>query len=330
MSNSSDFRTGVIHTNGIEMHYAEHGEGPLVIFCHGWPESWYSWRHQLRAIGAEGYRAVALHMRGYGRSARPENIEAYSITNLVGDVVGCVAGLGAADAVVVGHDWGGPVAWYSALMRPDLFRAVAVLSVPFMPPFALPPDISMDEVMRENAGGRQYYRLFFQEPGIAEADLEQDVRRSMLGVLYTISGDIVTDGLHSAGWDGHFPQGETMTDQFVIPDELPAWLTEEDLDFYVQEHSATGFTGGLNWYRNIKRLPGLVAPFIGRSIDQPSLYLYGQHDRIAGNTPEAIEAMKGGLTDLRACVEFEGAGHWLQQERADGVNAELLKFLDGL
>ena len=330
MNSINEFKSGVIEANGIEIHYAECGEGPLVIFCHGWPESWYSWRHQLKAIGAHGYRAVALHMRGYGRSTRPENIEAYSITHLVGDVVASVAGLGASEAVVVGHDWGGPVAWYSALMRPDVFRAVAVLSVPFMAPFALPADISMNDVMRENASGREYYRLFFQEPGVAEADFEADVRRSMLGVLYSVSGNIVTDGVRTTGWDGHFPKGETMTDQFVIPDILPDWLTEEDLDFYVDEHSTTGFTGGFNWYRNIKRLPGLMAPFIGKTIDQPSLYLYGEHDLIAGNTPDAIAAMKMGLTDLRGCVQFDGAGHWLQQERADGVNKQLLTFLDSL
>lgn len=330
MSNSSDFKSGVVNTNGIEIHYAEYGEGPLVIFCHGWPESWYSWRHQLRAIGSAGYRAVALHMRGYGRSSRPENIEAYSITNLVGDVAGCVAGLGASEAVVVGHDWGGPVAWYSALMRPDLFRGVAVLSVPFNPPMALPPEMSINDLMRHNAGDREYYRLFFQEPGVAEADFEQDVRRSVLGVLYSISGDIVADGVHSGGWDGHFPKGETMTQQFVVPDELPQWLTEEDVDVYVQEHTAGGFTGGFNWYRNIKRLPGLTAPFIGKTIDQPSLYMYGEYDMIAGNRPEAIEAMKSGLSDLRGCIKFDGAGHWLQQERATGVNAELIAFLDSL
>ena len=330
MNDRSDFKSGVIETNGIDIHYAEYGEGPLVVFCHGWPESWYSWRHQLRAIGASGYRAVALHMRGYGGSTRPQNIEAYTITNLVGDVVGSVTGLGAAEAVVVGHDWGGPVAWYSALMRPDLFRAVAVLSVPFMPPFALPADVSMNDVMRENAEGREYYRLFFQEPGVAETDFEADVRRSMLGVLYSVSGDIVTDGVHSTGWDGYFAKGETMSEQFVIPDQLPEWLTEEDLDFYVAEHSATGFTGGFNWYRNIKRLPASVAPFIGKSIDQPSLYLYGEHDLIAGNTADALAAMQTGLTDLRGCVQFDGAGHWLQQERADGVNAQLLTFLNGL
>jgi len=333
MSDTSDFKKGMIETNGIELHYVEYGEGPLVIFCHGWPESWYSWRHQIRAVGNQGYRAVALHMRGYGDSTKPANIDAYSISHLIGDVVGSVAGLGESEAVVIGHDWGGPVAWYSALMRPDLFRAVAVLSVPFIPPFALPAEVSMNDLMRANAGDQEYYRLFFQEPGVAEADFEKDVRRSMLGVLYSISGDVIKDGYHSSGWDGHFPQGQTMTEQFIIPETLPEWLSEEDLNFYVQEHSASGFTGGFNWYRNIKRLPGIVAPFIDKTIDQPSLYMYGEHDLIAGNTADAIASMRTGqtgLTDLRGCVEFPGAGHWLQQERAEGVNAELVKFLQGL
>jgi pimeloyl-ACP methyl ester carboxylesterase len=330
MTDTSDFKQGSFHTNGIELHYAEYGEGPLVILCHGWPESWYSWRHQIRAIGENGYRAVALHMRGYGRSTRPENIEEYGLGSLVGDVVGSVDGLGASEAVVIGHDWGGPVAWYSALMRPDLFKAVAVLSVPFMPPFALPADVSMNQIMTANADDRQYYRLFFQEPGVAEADFEKDVRRSMLGVLYSISGDIVEEGVHSAGWDGHFSMQQSMTDQFVIPEVLPAWLREEDLDFYVNEHSSTGFTGGFNWYRNIHRLPRFVAPFIGKTIDQPSLYLYGQHDLIAGNTVDNIASMKTALTDMRGCIKFSGAGHWLQQERAEEVNEALLKFLGNI
>ena len=325
-----EFKRGSLQANGIEIHYVEKGEGPLVIFCHGWPESWYSWRHQIREIGSKGYRAVALHMRGYGKTTKPEDIEAYNITNLVGDVVGAVTELGASEAVVVGHDWGGPVAWYSALMRPDIFRAVTVLSVPFNPATTLAHDVALNDLMAANAGGRNYYRLFFQEPGVAEVDLEKDVRHTMLGILYSISGDIVADGVHSQGWDGHFPKGETMSQQFVIPDSLPEWLTEEDLDYYVQENKSTGFTGGLNWYRNIKRIPGLLAPFSGKTVNQPALYLYGEHDLIAGNTPEAIQLMQATLPDLRGCVKYEGAGHWLQQERADGVNAELLKFLQSL
>ena len=330
MSSQFNFKEGVVYANGIELHYVEHGSGPLVLFCHGWPESWYSWRHQLQTVGDAGYRAVALHMRGYGKTTQPEDVEAYTISSLVGDVVGSVVGLGESEAIVVGHDWGGPVAWYSALMRPDVFRAVAVLSVPFNPPFPLPAGIDLNDVMRESAAGRQYYRLFFQEQGVAEADFERDVRKSMLGVLYVFSGDIVRDQIHEIGWDGHFPIDETMTEQFVIPEKLPEWLTEADLDFYVKEHTAAGFSGGFNWYRNIKRLPAHLAPFVGKSLEQPALYLYGEHDLVAGNTPEALHSMQATLPDLRKCLKFEGAGHWLQQERADEVNKELIEFFASL
>ena len=217
---------GDIDANGISIHYVEEGQGPLVIFCHGFPESWYSWRHQLPAVAEAGYRAVALDMRGYGGTSKPEAVSAYTISHLVGDVVGAVSALGEEQAVVVGHDWGGPVAWYSALMRPDVFRAVAALSVPFNPPLGLPDGVSLNDIMAMNAGERDYYRLYFQEPGVAEADLEADVRHSVLGFLYSISGDIVKDGVHTEGWDGHFPKGESLSQQLVTPSQLPAWLSE--------------------------------------------------------------------------------------------------------
>lgn len=323
---------GDIEANGINIHYVEAGEGPLVVFCHGWPESWYSWRHQLPAVAEAGYRAVALSMRGYGHTGAPQDVDAYSIMHLIGDVVGAVNGLGESSAVVVGHDWGAPVAWYSALTRPDMFRAVACLSVPLTPAIGeLPEGMTLDDLMRMEAGAeRDYYRLFFQEPGVGEADLEADIERSMLGVLYTISGDAVANGDLSEGWDGHFPLGESMTDQFIVPETLPPWLSRGDLDFYVAEMTRTGFRGGLNWYRNISRLPGLLAPWVGSSIRQPSFYMGGSTDMIAGNTPDAIEGMKTALDDLRHLDIVEGAGHWLQQERPELVNTALISFLDGL
>lgn len=328
----SEVTHGDIEANGIKIHYVSMGEGPLVLLCHGWPESWYSWRHQLPALADAGYRAVALSMRGYGHTDAPVDIDAYSIMHLIGDVVGVVNGLGESTAVVVGHDWGAPVAWYSALTRPDMFRAVACLSVPFTPAIGeLPEGMNLNDLMRMQAGDdREYYRLFFQEPGVAEADFEADVRGSMLGVLYTVSGDAITNGDLDSGWDGHFPLGQSMTDQFIIPDVLPAWLTEEDLDFYVSEMVRTGFRGGFNWYRNIKRLPGLLGPWVGSTIDQPSMYMGGSTDMIAGNTPEAIEVMRSALGDLRRLDIVEGAGHWLQQERPTLVNEALVEFLDGL
>ncbi len=326
----NEFSHGTVQANGIDIHYVEQGKGALVIFCHGFPESWYSWRHQLPAVADAGYRAVALDMRGYGQTTKPTAIESYSLSHLVGDVVGVVSALGEHKAVVVGHDWGGPVAWYSALMRPDIFRAVSVLSVPFNPPTTLPDGVDLNDMMAANAGDRDYYRLFFQEPGVAEADLEADVRHSILGFLYTISGNIVKDGIHTIGWDGHFPKGETVSQQLVMPDQLPDWLTEEDVAFYVKELTSNGFRGGLNWYRNIKRMPGILAPFVGRTIEQPSLYLYGEHDLIAGNTERAVGALPSLLPDLRGNIRFEGAGHWLQQERPQEVSQALIEFLSGL
>ncbi|MGY9074192.1 MAG: alpha/beta fold hydrolase [Acidimicrobiales bacterium] len=323
---------GNVEANGINIHYVTQGEGPLVVFCHGFPESWYSWRHQIPAVAAAGYRAVGLSMRGYGGTSAPQDIDAYSIHHLIGDVTAVVNALGEETAVVVGHDWGAPVAWYSALMRPDMFRAVAALSVPFMPATgSLPDGVTVNDVMKMMAGpDRDYYRLFFQEPGVAEADLEADIERSMRGFLYTISGDAISNGDLAGGWDGHFPAGTALSEHFVIPDALPEWLSEDDLAFYVDEITKSGFRGGLNWYRNINRLPGALAPWVGATINQPSFYMGGSTDLIAGNTPEAIDAMRTTLPDLRHLEIIEGAGHWLQQEFAEQVSSALVNFLNGL
>jgi pimeloyl-ACP methyl ester carboxylesterase len=326
----ADLTHGTLQANGISIHYVEQGSGPLVVMCHGFPESWYSWRHQLPALAAGGFRAVALDMRGYGGTSKPQAIGSYSVSHLVGDVVGAIAALGEKQAVVIGHDWGGPVAWYSALMRPDVVRAVAVLSVPFNPPTALPDGVTVGQLTMRTANGRDYYRLYFQEPGRAEKELEADVRKTMLGILHTVSGDIVRDGVRTTPFDGYFPKGQTFIQQCVTPAALPSWLSEADLAFYTSELSASGFRGGLNWYRNIDSIPGILAPFVGTTIRNPAFYLYGEYDLIAGNTPAAIAAMKAVLPDLRGIVKLEGAGHWLQQERSDDVNRELLRFLRGL
>ena len=326
----SNRKHGMINANGIDIHYVEQGEGPMVIFCHGFPELWYAWRHQLTGLAEKGYRAVALDMRGYGQTSQPEAVDSYSVSDLVGDVVGAVSALGEKQAVVVGHDWGATIAWYGALMRPDVFRAVAALSVPFNPPMILPKGVSLTDLMLINAGGRDYYRLSFQPLDTPEAELEADVRRTVVGFLYSISGDIIRDGLRKTPWEGCFPVGETLSQQLIVPEQLPDWLTEEDVAVYVDELTQTGFRGGLNWYRNINRLPEILAPFAGRTIEQPSLYLYGEYDLVGGNTEKAIAALPTTLPDLRANIKFEGAGHWLQEEQPEQVNRALLEFLAGL
>lgn len=327
---STELTHGTLQANGIAIHYVEQGRGPLVLMCHGFPESWYSWRHQLPALAAAGYRAVALDMRGYGGTSKPQAIASYSVSHMVGDVVGAIAALGEKQAVVIGHDWGGPIAWYSALMRPDVVRAVAVLSVPFNSATALPDGVTIGQLLTSNAAGREYYRLYFLEPGRAERELEADVRKSMLGMLYTVSGDVIKDGVRQTPFDGYFPKGQTFLQQLVTPAKLPSWLSEADVAFYTEELRASGFRGGLNWYRNIDAITAITAPFVGATIHNPSLYLYGEHDLIAGNTPDAIARMKSALPNLRGVVKMEGAGHWLQQERADDVNRELLQFLSRL
>lgn len=320
-----------VEANGISIHIAEAGSGPLVLFCHGFPESWYSWRHQLPVVAEAGFHAVAMDMRGYGSTTQPKDINAYTVSHLVGDVVGVVNALEEQTAVVVGHDWGAPVAWWSALMRPDLFRAVAGMSVPYLAPFGgLPEGVTMNDLMRAMAAGRDYYRLYFQEPGVAEGEMDADPRRGMLGMLYSISGDIVRDGIHQQGWDGLFTMGERFIDQLVLPAQLPPWLTQADVDYYVGEVSRAGFFGGINWYRNINAIPAILAPFLGSTIRRPSFYIGGELDLIAGNTPDAIEAMKAALPDLRHCELLPGAGHWIQQERPSEVNAALLSFLRSL
>jgi len=323
---TDQFSHHTITTNGIRLHYVEAGAGPLVIACHGWPESWYSWRHQILALAQSGFRVVAPDMRGYGRSSRPDDVAAYTITHLVGHMVGLVNSFGVDDAVIVGHDWGAPVAWYSALMRPDLFRAVAGISVPFRPPAPLPPGIRISDIVRELAGERDYYRLFIADGPQAEREAEQDLRSYLLGVLYSVSGDIGP----GKQWDGFMEKGHGIWDCLTLPDKQPTWLSEQDLDFYVSEFERTGLTGGFNYYRNIDVMTAQLAPFLGKTIEQPSLYLCGEFDPIAGNTPDAHTEMQRVLADLRGFHVLKGAGHWLQQERANEVSQHLINFLNGL
>lgn len=328
---NAEFRHADLAANGISIHAVCLGDGPLVVFCHGFPESWYSWRHQLAAVAAAGFRAVAMDMRGYGQTSAPAAISAYTLSQLVADVVGVVAALGAEQAVVVGHDWGAPVAWYSALMRPDVFRAVAALSVPYTPPIpGLPEGLTMNDLMRASAGARDYYRLYFQEPGKVEAEIEADLDRFVRGFFYTISGDIVADQQLLKGWDGYFPAGERFVDQLRVPAKLPEWLSQADVEFYVVELSRNGIRGGLNWYRNINALPTVLAPFAGATVSVPALYLAGEHDLIAGNTDDALAGMRAALPNLVGLELLAGAGHWIQQERAEEVNAALVGFLQSL
>jgi pimeloyl-ACP methyl ester carboxylesterase len=311
-----------VETNGVRMHVAEQGSGPLVILCHGFPESWYSWRHQLAALAAAGFHAVAPDMRGYGQTDAPAEIEAYTLLHLVGDMVGLVGALGERSAVIAGHDWGAPVAWHAALLRPDLFRAVIGLSVPFRPRGTTRPTTIMPKT-----DDAIFYQLYFQTPGVAEAELERDVRATVRRLAYSGSGDAP-----GRGGLGMVARGGGFLDHTTDPATLPGWLTPADIDFYAGEFTRTGFRGGLNWYRNIDRSWELLAPFAGAIVTVPALYVAGDRDLVVRfpGMDQLLPNLSRFVPRLQRTVMLPGCGHWTQQERAREVNDAMLEFLKGV
>ena len=312
----------VINTNGINMHIAEQGQGPLVILCHGFPELWYSWRHQLPALAEAGYHVVAPDQRGYGQTDCPDAIDAYTLLHLTGDIVGLVQALGAERAVIIGHDWGAQVAWSCALLRPDLFSALGLLSVPYVPR----PDVRPTAIMQHFAGEQQFYQQYFQEPGKAEAEFEADVRTSLLKFLYSNSGDAPPE----KRWRFVFGKAEKCLDSATVPETLPAWLTAQDLDVFTKEFERTGFRGGLNWYRNNDRTWELTPFLRGAKLRQPSLFVAGENDALITIARQAFDNLEDAMPSLRKKVLLPGAGHWIQQERPAEVNKLLIEFLAGL
>jgi pimeloyl-ACP methyl ester carboxylesterase len=302
--------------NSIEMFLLEQGTGPLVVLCHGWPELSYSWRHQIPAIAAAGYHVVAPDMRGFGQTTAPADIGAYTILDHAGDMVALVAALGEKQAVIVGHDWGAPVAWHSALFRPDIFRAVAGLSVP---PVLRGRGRPLD-VLRES-GITNFYWQYFQTPGVAESEFEADVARTMRIVLGGGFADPATALFVKE--EGGF-LGNARADR-----PLPRWLTEAELAHFVAAYQKSGFRGGLNWYRNIDRNWELTAPWQGAQITRPSLFIAGAKDAVITGLIGAkrVADLERVLPKLKRKLIIDGAGHWIQQERADQVNAALISFL---
>ena len=317
-----------VSTNGIQMHIAEAGQGPLVLLCHGFPESWYSWRHQLVALAEAGFHAVAPDMRGYGQTDKPEPIEQYTLLHLVGDMLGLLDALQAPLAVIAGHDWGAPVAWHCALLRPDRFRAVMALSVPYRPRGPVRPTT----VMPQNDDAI-FYQLYFQKPGVAEAEFERDTHDTMRRILFWSSGDSERPQTRvGAGDVGMVPRAGGPLSGRPGPDRLPPWLTEADLAFYAAEFKRTGFRGGLNWYRNIDRNWELLSPYMGAKVAVPALYVAGDRDLVMGfkGMDQLVPALKQFVPGLQETIILPGCGHWTQQERPKEVNAAMLAFLKRL
>lgn len=315
----ADITHRTVKTNGINLHIAEAGSGPLVLLLHGWPESWYSWRHQLPVLAAAGYHVVAPDVRGYGQSDKPEAIEAYSMKQLVGDAVGLLDALGEKTAIVIGHDWGSAIAWNCAALHPDRFRAVVGMSVPHLGRAPMPPMQLFQHMFSE----KWFYILYFQEPGVAEAELEADVPRTVRAILTGTPGFDVTNPAVLAK-----NKGEGFLAGLDVPETLPDWLTESDVAYFAKELAGSGFRGGLNRYRNMDRdwheLPELATA----TLPQPALYIVGEKDPVRGFSP--VDAMKALVPNLADIHVVPGAGHWVQQERSAEVNAALLTFLKKL
>ena len=321
-----------VEANGIRIHLAEAGEGPLVLLCHGWPESWYSWRHQLEALAEAGYRAVAPDMRGYGETDRPEAIEGYTMLSS-GRRHGrrCSTRSASTGRSIVGHDWGAPVAWHAALLRPDRFRAVAGLSVPFRPRGLGRPTTVMPQTEKS-----WFYQLYFQEPGRRRGRTRaRPARLDPAPALFRLGRRSATPPVDAPGdaAPGMVPRDGGILSRHDRSGPAAAVAHRGGHRRLSRTHSpATGFRGGLNWYRNIDRNWGLMAPFAGLKVTVPALYVAGDRDLVVGFTGagELIASLKQHVPDLRDIVMLPGCGHWTQQERPDEVNALLLRFLRGL
>ncbi|WP_329038747.1 alpha/beta hydrolase [Streptomyces sp. NBC_01725] len=313
----------LVDVPGGRVHLVEQGTGPLVLMVHGFPESWYSWRHQLPALAAAGYRAVAVDVRGYGRSSKPSAVEDYRMLAHVADNVGVVHALGEETATIVGHDWGSNIAAASALLRPDVFTAAALLSVPYAPRGGPRPT----EAFARIGGDEEFYVSYFQTPGRAEAEIEPDVRGWLAGFYAGISGDTMPP--EGEGSLFFLEPGGRLRDRFPAG-RLPAWLSEADLDHYAGEFERTGTTGALNRYRNVDRDWEDLAAWDGAPLTQPSLFIGGGLDASLAWMSEAVRNFPSTLPGLVSSHILEGCGHWVQQERAEEVNGLLTRWLDAL
>jgi pimeloyl-ACP methyl ester carboxylesterase len=314
-----------IEFDGVTLSYLECGQGPTVILAHGFPETAYSWRHQITFLAAHGYRVVAPDLRGYGHSSKPSDASHYSIFHLSGDMVSLVEALEIQTAVIVGHDWGAPVAWHSALFRPDVFVGVVGLSVPYRSRRSHAAPISMMRSTLGDTTGENFYMVYFQESGIAEEEFEHDIDYTVRCFLY---GE--TPSIQRSGWQRLTTESGKLLTGVRPAALLPDWLSEHDIAHYVEAFSNGGFRGPLNYYRNLDSNWELTRAFNSVPISIPSLYIVGEHDLTRRFSQRAERDLELSLTDLRGHHIIQGAGHWIQQEKPHEVNELLRSFLDTL
>ena len=319
----------IVESNGINIRLAMMGEGPLVIFCHGWPESWYSYRHQLPVVADAGFKAVAYDVRGYGESDKPYEVEAYTMRNMTNDVIGIIDVLGYDTAITIGHDWGGPIALNTAALNEDRITATGTLSVPFTGRGPMPTLDLWKEIYKD----RFFYQLYFQKEGIAEEEFESNLSKSLF-MTYTNS-----DG---RGMKFNFEKGQsglvtektkdsTFLEGMEIFKDFPNWFTKEDLDYFVSQFEMSGLRGPFNRYRaqNIDwhEIPELE----GKILEQPAFFVTGTLDPVNFFVPtdqSLTERIKPNYKNLLFAEELEGIGHWTQQEAPEEVNNFILNFLE--
>ena len=317
----TEFTHQRVRTNGINMHVAEAGKGYPIVMCHGFPELWYSWRHQMRALAEAGFRAIAPDQRGYGETDAPESIEAYTQQQLVADIEGMLDALSLAKCVIIGHDWGGAVAWNAALMAPDRIERVIGVNTPFLPHAPQKPT----ELMKAIVQGQFHYILYFQQPDVAETELERDVRRSLRG-FYQAGEDLAGALDHDAPPGVFGPAGGGILDRLPDPPH-GSFLSDDDFDVFVRAFERTGFRGGLNWYRCIDRSWEESAQLEQR-VRQPALMITAELDPVL--RPSLCAGMQAFVPNLRKTILIKGSGHWTQQEKPAEVNTALLEFLADL
>ncbi len=309
-----------VHANGINLNIAEAGNGPLVILIHGFPESWYSWRHQIPVLASAGYHVIAPDMRGYGKTDKPDRVEDYNQIEVMKDITGLIPSLGYESAVVFGHDWGAPTAWGCALNFPEVISAVGVLSVPFSPRSDEPPLKKMREIFE----GLFFYQLYFQEPGLAEGEWEKNIKVNLRKFFYLASGSY-----KGTNFVAPLSEKKDLLSDIDDPLSLGEWCTDDDLDFYSAEFQRSGFRGPLNYYRN-HDLTWKLTEKQPTTIHQPAMFAAGEKDGVIALAGDALKNMPNFVKDLRINELIPEIGHWTQQEAPDEVNHIMLNFLASL
>lgn len=314
-----EWQSRTADVGGLRIHYVEQGTGPLVLLCHGFPENWLSWRHQIPALAAAGYRVVAPDLRGFGETAGPHEVSAYDMPSLVEDLTGLMDALGEKTAVLVGHDFGASLAWHAALLAPQRFSALAILSVPYQPPGPVPPT----QALRQAMGGRFHYMLYFQEPGVAEQDLEPQMARFLKSMYHTAS----------AAAQPEWPQlaarahATRLLDWLIDAKEPPSWMTEAEFQYCLAQFTRNGLARPLNWYRNLDATWARMKGFADAKITHPTVFISGALDPVTFGVRAAVDQMTVTVPGLRRRVTVPTCGHWTQQEQPQAVNRELLSFL---